>query len=359
MAVVEPRRTYLIKRVLGVALMSAVLAVLAGGLWREVAPRRAVVPQTQPAAVVTRSLPGGLKLVVPDGTVLESAGYPLAGRFVSSDAAKRTRVQAAWSEASSPLTTHDVEQVQVAWLGALAASHLAPPMQRVAPYAGGSALHTCSIARGEASSDEPGARKLEYRAYTWVCPQTHRLIHVLLSAPQSNAVTELESALLAKSSCHDEGAAAAVGPRAHLPAAAGWREISVTGARRSYTAPNGLVDVIVEEGPRPATSPVDHVMKNSDLWPALLAGVVGRPLPVAVPGAVRVTTLAHGHEAVRVHGRVQPPASATSPLAPILYVETTIWVCPQSDRMVSVSAVTPDRKALERARAVLDGAQCH
>jgi hypothetical protein len=119
-----------------------------------------------------------------------------------------------------------------------------------------------------------------------------------------------------------------------------------------------MLDALVDEGPVPAGDPVAHVLASPQLWPPLLTGIVGRQMPVEQPGARLIADLAHGHPAVRVTGRLQPEAAGGA-IAPMLFVESTIWVCASSKKLVSVSAVTPDREVLKRARPVLDGAKCH
>lgn len=320
------------------------LAVAAGALWKQLTPPP---PARHSSKLVSRELPG-LTLRLPDGVTVENAGYILAGRFSSEDKATGLRAQVGWTEAAGKLERADMFAIQQAWLGALAAGGLAPALSEVAGesrVAGHAAVRAAGLGQGGT----------QYRATTWVCPESQRVIHVLLSGPVKFDL-ELDGPGV---ECHSAKAAAVPRePRAKLTAPE-FKQVSVTGTRRTYLGPNGVVDVVLEEGPRPAGSPVAHVLSTPDVWGPLLSGVLGRPLPVDAPGASRVEKLSHGHEAVRVHGRVQPPATPQQPLAPVLYVETTVWVCPRSDRMVSLSAVTPDRKALERARAALDGVVCH
>ena len=303
---------------------------------------------------MTRALPGGLSLQLPAGTPLESAGDALAGRMTSSDAARGVGVQASWNEAPEAIGAADLTQIHRAWLAALTIGHQVPGMADREPAT--CAGHPCALSRGVTGDG------VEYRAITWSCPPSRRAVHVLLSAPVGLDLGAAEEALRGASACHGASPAAspaaAAGPHTALPAAPGWRELSVTGTRRSYASAGGIVDVVVEEGPAPQGSPVEHVMTHADLWPALLTGAVGTPMPVEAPGAERVRDLPHGHDAVRVHGRLQPPAHGGAP-APYLFAETTIWVCPTSGHLVSVSAVSPDRQALTRARPILDAARCH
>ena len=325
------------------------LAFIAAALWKDLAPP---APAPDARAFVRRELAGGLSIPLAGGgvsTVLENTGYALAGQFVSLDTPRKLRVQVTWNEMATPLVGADLVAVQRAWLGALRASGLAPELSE--PSAGELAGHPMVRAAGLGSGQQ-------FIALSWACARSARVVHVLLSAPVGLDLSRDEREL-AGVRCHGETAPAPAATRAHLPAAAGWRALSASGSRRNYVGPNGLVEVVLEEGPRPAQSPVAHVLAHSELWEPLLTGVLGRPLPVDAPGANRITGLTHGHEAVRVHGRVQPPAPARTPLAPVLYVETTVWACPISDRLVSLSAVSPDRRALERARSVLDAAVCH
>ncbi len=317
------------------------LAVSAGFLLRNLTPP----PRPEGIAVVPRELPGGLRLVLPEGALLENEGYALAGRMGSADQTRGVRAQASWNEAQG-VGAKDLAEIHHAWLDAVTASRMAPAM-------GAADAVTCAGHPGVRARGVTGDA-VEYRAITWACPASHRVVHVLLSAPVGLDLGAGEEALRTRSACHALAAVDAGGPRARLPAAPGWNEVKVTGTRRSYAGPGGLVDVVVEEGPAPQGSVVEHVMAHPELWPALLTGVVGRPMPVATPGAEKAKA---PHDAVRVHGKLQPPASGS--IAPLLFVETTIWVCPETKRLVSVSAVSPDKTAIERARPVLDAARCH
>lgn len=315
----------------------------AGALFKQLTPPPS--PARQPSKLVNRELPG-LTLHLPDGVMVENAGYLLSGRFSSEDKATGIRAQVGWTEAAGKLERADLFAIQQAWLGALAAGGLAPTLSEApgeARVAGHAGVRAAGLGQGGT----------HYRATTWVCPESQRVIHVLLSGPVKFDL-ELDGQGV---HCHSARATAVTKePRAKLTAP-DFKQVSVTGTRRTFLGPNGVLEVVLEEGPRPAGSPVAHVLSTPDVWAPLLAGVLGRPLPVDAPGANRVTNLPH--EAVRVHGRVQPAPTPQRPMAPVLFVETTVWVCPVSDRMVSLSAVTPDRKALERARTSLDGAVCH
>ena len=320
------------------------LSAAAGLIWKNLGPpgRPAAIPLT------TRALPGELALVMPEGTVLESAGYPLAGRLSTSDPERAVQAQASWSEAPDRMGANDLAEVHRAWREALIAGHVAPQLADRDP--GTCAGHPAVRSRGVSGDG------LEYRGITWACPVSRRVVHVLLEAPVGVDLSAVEEALEARSRCHGAAAAAPPGPRARLPVEPGWTERGSTGTRRVYASPNGLVEVVLEEGPPPSGSPVEHVMQHSELWPQLLTGVLGKPLPVEVPGAQRVTV--QGHDAVRVHGRLQSKAVGGAP-APILFAETSIWVCPKSERLVSLSAVSPDAGALARARPLLERVACH
>lgn len=326
--------------------LTLILSALGAMIWQS------ALRPTAPVGGGTKSrverLPG-LSLAVPDVPIVEVAPEALAGRLVVADA--RVRVHVAWSEGPVQATPEEaLREIQRAWLSAArpgARDPLTPgPAVRVA---GHEAVTRLGL---------EGTRHVY--ALTWECLPSRRMLHALVTGESGADVPGIASRLAGDSQCHAGAApATAAGPRTALPETAGFRVVRTGSTRRAYSGPGGAIDVIVEEGPSPSGDPVAHVMGSPALWPALLTGIVGRTAPVEQPGARQVADLAHRHPAVRVHGRLQPEPTVGGPLAPILFVETTIWLCPASQRLVSVSAVTPDRRVLERARPFLDGARCH